>query len=65
MCNLATCILNANQDEIQIILDAVLLRYDILFPDWEINTISLKKNQDRNAQIDEVIQLLQKMKTVT
>ncbi len=64
MCNLATCILNANQDEIQIILDAVLLRYDILFPDWEINTISLKKNQDRNAQIDEVIQLLQKMKTV-
>ena len=53
----------ADEIEIEKLLYAVLQRYAVLFPDWEINTISLQKSSDRNDQIDRIIAMLLKMKT--
>ena len=50
--------------EIGDVLSAVVLRYGELFPDWEISTISLKKSEDRNQQIDRMIQMLMQMKSL-
>ena len=52
----------AEKTEIEELLTAVLDRYAELFPDWEISTISLQKNSDRDAQLDSIIEMLQKMK---
>ena len=49
--------------EIEKLLKAVLQRYAVLFPDWEVSTVSFQKNGDRNGQIDQFISLLTKMKT--
>ena len=55
---------NANSKEIISILNAALSRYSVLFPDWEISTISVFKSEDRNEQLDRMITLLEKMKTL-
>ncbi len=54
----------AKADEIQIekLLKAVLQRYTVLHPDWEVSTISLQKSCDRNEQLDRIIATLQEMK---
>ncbi len=52
----------AQQEEMSDLLDAVLCRYMELFPDWEISTISIDRNADRNHQIDKIIGLLETMK---
>ena len=51
-------------DEYQIdaILNAVLARYAVLYPDWEICTLSLPRSSDRNHNIDEIISLLELLK---
>ena len=49
--------------EINAVVDAVLAKYQALFPDWEITTFSIFKKDDRSAQIDRTIQLLEKLKT--
>ena len=49
-------------EEIQEFLDALLARYRELYPDWEINIISLEKKRSRNDQLDEMITLLESMK---
>ena len=64
MFNLIKQIEAADAESIDTILKAVLLRYRILFPDWEISTISILKNTDRNEQLDQMIAVLQKMKTL-
>ncbi len=53
----------ADEVEIEELLKAVLDRYAVLFPDWEVSTISLQKSSDRNVQLDRMIALLQKLKT--
>lgn len=58
-------IAKADSAEIEKLLTAVLRRYAVLFPDWEVSTISLQKSTDRNEQIDRVIAMLQKMKTLS
>lgn len=55
---------NANSEEIISILNAALSRYSVLFPDWEISTVSVSKSEDRNKQLDRMITLLEKMKTL-
>ena len=54
---------NLTEFEICDVVDAVLRRYHDLFPDWEIATISICKNLDRTEQINNIIQLLEKLKT--
>ena len=57
----------AQADSIQIaeILQAVMQRYAVLFPDWDISAISLYKKADRNEQLDQIIALLERMKALT
>ena len=47
------------------IFQAVLQRYKVLFPEWELTTISLYKKADRNEQLDQIIALLRGLKTLT
>ena len=56
-------IARADGFEIERLLRAVLQRYAELFPDWEVNTVSIQKTADRNEQIDRMIAMLQNMKT--
>ena len=51
----------ADEVEIEQILKTTLKRYGVLFPDWEMSVVSVEKNTDRNAQIDEMIKLLKEM----
>ena len=55
---------NANFEEIISILNAALSRYSVLFPDWEISTVSVSKSEDRNEQLDKMIKVLQGIKTI-
>lgn len=49
-------------ERIQAVLEAIMQRYDELFPDWEINFFSIPKSADRNAHIDQAIRMLQSFK---
>ena len=53
----------ANADAIEDLLKAVLARYRVLYPDWEVSTVSVLKSEDRNEQLDRIIEMLEKMKT--
>ena len=64
MHDLVEGIAQANEEEIDTLLKAVLRRYAQLFPDWEVSTISLEKSSDRNEQLDRIIEMLQNMKTL-
>ncbi len=44
------------------VVDAALGRYQALYPQWEVTTISIDKRQSRSAQIDRMIAFLEKMK---
>lgn len=63
MYNLMESISQANATEIEDIMKAVLQRYSALYPDWEISTISIRKESDRNEQLDSMIHTLQSMKS--
>ena len=52
----------ANEEEVEILLAAVLARYGELYPDWEISTISLRRDEDRAVQLDRTIRMLESMK---
>ena len=65
MVDLAEEIAHADEQEIEQLLKAVLQRYTVLFPDYEVSTVSLQKSSDRNGQIDRMIASLQKMKTTS
>ena len=56
-------IASADAETAEQVLKAVLARYAQLYPGWEIGTFSLEKTGDRNQQIDNMILLLENMKT--
>ncbi len=62
MPDLLAGIAQASEAEINDLLQAVMQRYAQLFPEWELSTISIEKGEDRNAQIDRMILVLQSMK---
>ncbi len=64
MVDLVGEIARADEVEIEKLLKAVLRRYTVLFPDWELSAIFLQKNSNRNKQLDQIIELLQKMKNL-
>ena len=49
--------------EIVDVVDAVICRYERLFPDWEIMTLAIDRKEDRNVQIERCIEWLEKLKT--
>ena len=65
MVDLAEEIAHADEQEIEQLLKVVLQRYTVLFPDYEVSTVSLPKSSDRNEQLDCMIASLQKMKTTS
>lgn len=48
--------------EVEELLKALIQRYTVLYPDWELGVISLKKTMDRNEQLDGMIRILQGLK---
>ena len=56
-------IARADSTQIENLLKAILDRYAVLFPDWEISAVSLPKSPQRDVQIDRMISVLQGMKT--
>ena len=64
MQDLLYAIKKANGEEIDEILKAVLSRFGELYPEWELSTVSVLKSENRNEQLDRMILLLQKMKTL-
>ena len=52
----------ADQAQASEILEAVLRRYAQLYPDWDVGTISVRKDEDRNKQLDDTIRVLESMK---
>ena len=52
----------ARDFEIEAMMAALLKRYGEVFPDWEIDLVTIEKTGDRNKQIDDVIRLLEKLK---
>ena len=48
--------------EMDVVLTAVRKRYNELFPSQELELLVIDKDRSKNAQIDNVIMLLQKMK---
>ena len=57
-------IARADSTQIETLLKAILDRYAVLFPDWEISAVSLPKSPQRDVQIDRMIAVLQGMKSV-
>ena len=53
---------NADGEKAELFLKALIQRYTELYPDWEVSTFSVRKTEDRNSQIDEMICFLQSIK---
>ena len=53
---------NADGENAELFLKALIQRYTELYPDWEVSTFSVMKTEDRNSQIDEMIRFLQSIK---
>lgn len=62
MCDVIEKIFQADACDIDLLLDAVLQRYAALFPEWEMTTVSIEKSNDKNAQIDRMIRMLENLK---
>ena len=56
-------IARADSTQIETLLKAILDRYAVLFPDWEISAVSLPKSPQRDVQIDRMIAVLQGIKS--
>ena len=64
MDDILNIIYKANREQTAILLDAVLARYNELYPDWEIETIAIQKSQDRIEQINRSIAVLERLKNL-
>lgn len=62
MADVIQAISQAQDLELEAMMAALLKRYGEVFPDWELSIVSVEKTGDRNAQIDKVIELLEKLK---
>lgn len=62
MCDIVDEIAQIHPFLIDQALDALVKRYAVLFPDYDLITISLNKKEDKNEQLDRMILLLQNMK---
>ena len=50
------------ESEIQQVLDAVIKRYEQLYPDWTVSTVCVFRHADRNKQLEQTIRLLEALK---
>ena len=52
----------ADEIEIEDIMNAVRRRYAELFPEYDLNILVFQKDADPNAQLDKIIHFLQGLK---
>ena len=55
-------IAEATPEEVEEALQAVLDRYQILYPDWSVCTMSIDKKGSRIEQLDTMIRMLESLK---
>ena len=55
----------ADSGQIHILLDAVLEHFKVLYPKWEIGTMSIRKCENPAEEIDRVISLMESVKRVS
>ena len=53
---------NAKPEEMSDIILEVQKRYNELFPEWEFFCYVLEKAVDKNAQLDQIIALMERLK---
>ncbi len=53
---------NATAEELDEILHAVRARHRELHPTWDLVMVSIEKHEDKNQQIDRIIEFLESMK---
>ncbi len=59
---IAPAILSADATDLEDIVELIKQRYCQLFPQWEIQMISIEKCADRVRQIDSMIAILEQLK---
>lgn len=62
MNELITRITTLSADEINIVLDAMMNRYGVLYPDWEIQIIAIEKEDNRDEQLNRMISIIERLK---
>ena len=62
MDDLIQSIRQADTAEIDTILQVTLSRWQELYPEWEISTLRLDRRKDRNTQLEQTIDMLEKLK---
>ena len=55
-------IMKATAKELDEILHAVRIRHQQIHPSWDLVMISIEKNEDKNQQLDRIIEFLESMK---
>ena len=53
---------NANPNEAERYLNAIVKRYSVLYPDWDLTMVSLQKSDDKNEQIDRIISFIESLR---
>ena len=56
---------NELKAKMEAIMKAVMSRYNALYPEWELNTFSILKSEDRTEQFERMITVLEKMKDLS
>lgn len=51
----------ANKRQIGIVLEETIKRYHALYPEWEVMTISVKRSEDRESQLEDIIRTLRSL----
>ena len=51
------CIRMADEHQIKVILEEVVKRHNVLFPQWEIMTLSVKRSKNRAEHLEDTIRM--------
>ena len=55
-------IAEADSEELEKLLKAITDRHNVLFPGWDINITTIKKDEDRVEQLNRMIRILENLK---
>ena len=51
----------ANKHQIGIVLEETVKRHNELYPEWEVMAISVKRSEDRESQLEDIIWMLRSL----
>lgn len=64
MDTIMTQIHKADSDQIYLLLEAVHERFRVLFPDWEISTVTIEKSGNQNEDINRILAVWNSVKSI-